>query len=280
MAGVLDDRAFDQFELVVVVEFAPHATPLDRCVDGPADVQHAREKIERVVGRTTDVASGSDLVFEIVVRRGIGELDAQVVEFEDLLVGQVGVVDLGRSEERDGRRGDRRGVIRTRDEGDQVSDVAKQLKVEGQFFLGPRLHAADDRADGVAESPEEHVLFESILGHRLEGSSERFGKVGPHFARERLSRHDQLEEHPSLFARVADLAEHSGQVQLPQGDDRGEGGEHQGVAGLHGGILDSSGGHVLPVGLGEEAVEKGANSGDGDVHGHRRRIGDERPEAS
>jgi hypothetical protein len=29
LAGVLDDRALDQFELVVVVEFAPHATSLD-----------------------------------------------------------------------------------------------------------------------------------------------------------------------------------------------------------------------------------------------------------
>jgi hypothetical protein len=29
LAGVLDHCALDQFELVIVVEFAPHATPLD-----------------------------------------------------------------------------------------------------------------------------------------------------------------------------------------------------------------------------------------------------------
>lgn len=50
------------------------------------------------------------------------------------------------------------------------------------------------------------------------------------------------------------------------------------MSGLHGGVLDSSGGHVLPVALGEESEEKSADSGDGDVLRNGRGVGDRCPE--
>lgn len=87
-----------------------------------------------------------------------------------------------------------------------------------------------------------------------------------------------VEEHPTFFAAAADLAQHPGQVQLPGGDGRGDGGEQESLACLHGGILDSGGGHVLPVRIGEESDQERANAGDGDVLGNRRRVGDRCPE--
>lgn len=140
------------------------------------------------------------------------------------------------------------------------------------------MHAVEDGARGVADGAEEVQLFEVILGQVLESAIEDFGKVGAHLGGDRLARRDVVEKDSAFLAAASDLAEHPGQVQLPGGDGRGDGGEQECLACLHGGILDSGGGHVLPVRLGEESDQERANAGDGDVLGDRRRVGDRCPE--